>query len=110
MVQSIKKEHFLSYVKAVWTNRNINATEHNAAFIYIQVDWMAVFWKEETYTKRLSIGIPYIIGNILLEIFSKRLENVMLRFLKGNEISYLFNYAMEVSIKWSFCMFSQQQL
>ena len=56
MVQSIKKEHFLSFVKAVWTIRNINATEHDAAFIYIQVDWMAVLWKDETDTKQLSIG------------------------------------------------------
>ena len=53
MAQSIKKEHFLSFVKAVWT---INATEHDAAFIYIQVDWMAVLWKDETDTKQLSIG------------------------------------------------------
>ena len=51
-----QKEHFLSFVKAVWTNRNIDATEHNAAFIHIQVDWMAVLWKEETDTKQLSIG------------------------------------------------------
>ena len=51
-----QKEHFLSFVKAVWTNRNIDATEHNAAFIYIQVDWMAVLWKDETDTKQLSIG------------------------------------------------------
>ena len=77
MVQSIKKEHFLSFVKAVWTNRNIDATGHNAAFIYIQVDWMAVLWKEETYTKQLSIGIPYIIGNILMEIFSKRIKRIL---------------------------------
>ena len=33
----------------------------------------------------------------------------MLRSFKGNEFSYLFNYAMEVSIKWSFCIFSQNQ-
>ena len=43
---------------------------------------MAVLWKEEKVKKAE--------------------ENVMLRSLKGNEFSYLFNYAMEVSLKLSF--------
>ena len=31
----------------------------------------------------------------------------MLRSIKGNEFSYLFNYAMEVSITWSFCILAR---
>ena len=31
----------------------------------------------------------------------------MLRSFKGNEFSYLFNYAMEVSITWSFCILAR---
>ena len=56
MAQSIRKEQILSFMKAFWTNRNINDIEHNAAFICIQVDLMAVLWKEEKVTKQLSIG------------------------------------------------------
>ena len=77
MAQSIKKEQILSFTKAFLTNRNIDAIEHNAAFICIQVDLMAVLWEEETITKQLSIGIPSIIGNVLLEIFSKRLKRML---------------------------------
>ena len=56
MAQSIKKGQFLSFMKAFLINRNIDAIEHNAAFISIQVDLMAVLWKEEKVTKQLSIG------------------------------------------------------
>ena len=56
MAQSIKKEQFLSFTKAFLTNRNIDAIEHNAAFIYIQVDLMAVLWKGGKVIKQLSIG------------------------------------------------------
>ena len=52
MAQSIKKEQILSFM----TNTNIDFIEHNAAFIYIQVDFLAVLWKEETIIKQLSIG------------------------------------------------------
>ena len=55
MAQSIKKEQILSFMKAFLSNRNIDALEHNAALIYIQVDLMAVLWKEEQITKQLSI-------------------------------------------------------
>ena len=82
MAQSIKKERILSFMKAFLTKRNIDAIEHNAAFICIQVDLMAVLWKEETIAKatlnwQCQFGIPYIIGNILLEIFSKRLKRML---------------------------------
>ena len=78
MAQSIKKGQILGFM----TNTNIDAKEHNAAFIYIQVDFMAVLWKEETIAKatlnwQCQFGIPYIIGNILLAIFSKRLKRML---------------------------------
>ena len=56
MAQSIEKGQIFSFMKAFLTNINIDAIEHNAAFICIQVDLMAVLWKEETITKQLSIG------------------------------------------------------
>ena len=56
MAQSIKKGQFLSFMKAFLINRNVDAIEHNAAFISIQVELRAVVWNEETITKQLSIG------------------------------------------------------
>ena len=56
MAQSTKKEQILSCMKAFLINRKIDVIEHNAAFICIQVDLMAVLWKEEKVTKQLSIG------------------------------------------------------
>ena len=77
MAQSTKKEQILSCMKAFLINRKIDVIEHNAAFVCIQVDLMAVLWKEETVRKQLSIGIPYMMGNILLKIFSKRLKRML---------------------------------
>ena len=56
MAQSIKKEQILSFMKAFLTNTNIDTIEHNAALIWIQVDFMAVLRKEETIIKQFSIG------------------------------------------------------
>ena len=51
MAQSIKKEQILSFMKVFLFDINIDTIEHTAAFICIQVNLMAVLWKEETVTK-----------------------------------------------------------
>ena len=64
-----QKGQFLSLIKAFLINRNIDATEHTAAFISIQVDLMAVLWKEETITKQLSIGNANLASPVSQEMF-----------------------------------------
>ena len=56
-------------MKALLTNRNIDAIEHNAAFICIQVDLMAVLWKEETVTRQLSISNANLASPVSQEMF-----------------------------------------
>ena len=69
MVISVQKGQILSFTKAFLTNRNIDAIEHNAAFICIQVDLMAVLWKEETVTRQLSISNANLASPVSQEMF-----------------------------------------
>ena len=67
--KSIKKEQVLSFIKAFLSDRDIDALEHNAALICMQVDLMAVLWKEETITKQLSIGNANLASPVSQEMF-----------------------------------------
>ena len=71
-----KKEHILLFLWKLYWCRNIGATEHDAAFIFTQVNLLDVLWKEEKLIGNSQFVSPiykhiyiflYIYMNISLE-------------------------------------------